>query len=570
MSSHSHADLAAPGFDRALFVVLPIGLGAWIGFAVWQGYDFEWDVLNYHYYNGFALLHGKSFANLQPAGMQTYFAPLMDAVFYLMARLWPPTAVVVAIAAFQSLVIPVLFQLARTLLLQMPGPGNTALAAALALLGACAPTALYEAGGALGDSTTAVLVLAALGVLVGGIKSGAGGPGWRRAAVAGALAGAAAGLKLTNVAFAVALMAALAACLPLRGDATIRRGYIVTIAGCLAGMAAAFLLTYGWWGVLVYRHFGNPVFPEFNQLFRSPYAAPTSFSDPIFALPTWHDKLLFPFLRTSISGRLDAAGLYDLRMAFAVPLCIGGLVAAAFRGAIVHGTAAPLQRPGTALMVFVLVGYTAWLLMFPINRYLVAVDMVAPLACVVAATLVWQKRLLAWSMAATLAVVLPVSARTALPLWWLPGDHRHGNEGGYFGVQFTPPPNLDGSVVAMLGGWPSTFVIPSFPRHTRFARLQGSMLYPEPVFAALTVNSTSADRRGAFGNAMGAAICHMLDENKGALFLLRPAPDTAQDVAALRYYGIEQAPGACTPVLSKSTLAIELCPARRTAAPECR
>jgi hypothetical protein len=89
--------------------------------------------------------------------------------------------------------------------------------------------------------------------------------------------------------------------------------------GC--AMAVVFLLLYGWWGAALLAHFGNPFFPSLNQIFRSDYAAPSSFSaSPAFALPSLRDKLLFPFTRISIFGSLNWAGLFDLRMAFALPL----------------------------------------------------------------------------------------------------------------------------------------------------------------------------------------------------------------------------------------------------------
>src|SRR5258708_10027859 len=102
--------------------------------------------------------------------------------------------------------------------------------------------------------------------------------------------------------------------------------------GC--AMAGVFLLFYGWWGAALLAHLGNPFFPHFNQIFRSDYAAPSAFSDPIFALPTLRDKLLFPFTRISIFGALNWAGLFDLRMAFALPLALTGLFATMVRSKV--------------------------------------------------------------------------------------------------------------------------------------------------------------------------------------------------------------------------------------------
>jgi hypothetical protein len=554
-------------WDPELSCALVIGPALWILVALKQGYDFDWDVLNYHFYNGFALLHGKVFSNVQPSMMQAYFPPLMDTAFYILVRLLPPSGVLMTIAAFQGLAFPLLFALSRCVLRAcLPrGIALSALAWLLALLGAAAPINIWEAGGALGDTASAVPVLAALLLMIDALAGDGGLPGPRRFALIGLLAGLAAGLKLTNLAYALAFLSCLMLVAPRPADMWRQPGWLIGTGACLAGMAAGFMLCYGWWGIVLYLHVGNPVFPNFNQLFRSPFGAVSSYSDAAFALPGIVTKLVFPFLRTSISGRLDPAGLFDLRMAFMLPLGCAGLLASCFGSARRRKG----QDAGLALMLFALVSYVAWLLVFPVNRYLVGVDMIAPLACVSAAHAIWHARRAAWAAACVLAVALPASASMAWPLFWLPGDHRHGDENGYFGVSFSPPPGLSGGVVAMLGGWPTTFVIPFFPRDTVFVRLQGSLYYAYPAFNALGAASTPAERRAVFGNATGDAVCQRLAANRSGLFLLRPGEETGQDIAAMSYFGLEPDGRACTPIASKYNRNITLCPARRLSHPEC-
>ncbi len=547
--------------------MITIGLALWIAVALRQGYDFDWDVLNYHFYNGFALLHGKVFRNVQPSMMQAYFPPIMDTTFYIMVRLMPPIGVLVTIAAFQGFAFPLIFMLARLVVRGCfrPGPELSALACLLTVLGAAAPVNIWEAGGALGDTTSAVPVLGALFLMLNELARHGALPRPRRAMAIGLLAGLAAGIKLTNLPYALGILVCFVV-LPLAlARSGPRRDWLTGTCACLAGMALSFLLCYGWWGVVLYAHLGNPVFPNFNQFFRSPFAAASSYSDAAFALPGIMKKIIFPFTRTSISGQLDPAGLFDLRMAFMLPLACAGLVAAYF----VCPARNDGQLPRLALMVFAIVSYTGWLLVFPVNRYLVGVDMIAPLVCVSACINLWQVKRAAWATGVVLAIVLPASASTAWPLFWLPGEHRHGNANGYFGVSFSPPPGLSGGVVAMLGGWPTTFVIPFFPRDTVFVRLQGSLFYAYPGFYTLNAASTRTERRAVFGNATGHAICQRLDADKSGLFLLRPGEETGQDVAAMIYFGLEPDGQACTPITSKSNLNITLCPARRSAHPEC-
>jgi hypothetical protein len=556
--------------DSILLVQVVLGGGLWISLAVYQGYDFDWDVLNYHFYNGFAFIHGKTWTNQQVAMRQTYFAPLMDSAYYLLVRHMAPTLVVAVVAAVQSLLYPMLFQISRRLLQPwfIGTASLTAISMLLALLGMVAPVNIWEAGGALGDTSSAVLVIAAVLVLVESAARNAGPVSVRSSLALGALSGLAAGLKLTNLPFAIGVLAALVTQLPeYRGSDRLRR-YAIGLSVCATALAGGFAMTYGWWGIVLYHHLGNPVFPSFNQVFQSPFAAPSSFTDPAFALPTWRDKVMFAFTRTSISGKLDPAGLFDLRMACSIPICLIGLVFTALRlreRALVPGVIAC-----TGLWTFILVSYIGWLFVFPINRYLVAADMLAPIGVVAAAICVGRRAAFAWGATIGLAVILPLSAMPAWPMYWLPGEHRSGDKGGYFGVQFIPPPSLDRGLVAMLGGYPTTFLIPFFPRQTQFVRLQGSLYYESPGFYAIDGNSGPKALRATMDNAMSQNICRALDEHQGPLFVLRPMPeDTPQDRAVMNYFGISYDHTACEPVATKSTLTIGLCAAHRLTAPLC-
>jgi hypothetical protein len=542
--------------------------GVWMLLAYMQGYDFDWDILNYHYYNGYAFLYGMTFTNLQPADLQTYLHPLADSVFYTLVKHLPPTAVILAIAFFQSLSFPILFCICRRLFADRL-PGNRAfwISLVVTILGAMAPVSIAEAGSHRGDTDMAPIILAAL-LLVIDVLQRPGSSSTAKIAIAGALTGFVAGLKLTNAAFAIGLGAAAVAQAFVTSSRGRSTGIIRVLAAYWIASAASFLVFYGWWGALLYFHFGNPFFPYFNQIFHSPFAASTSYEDPAFDLPSWRDKLLFPFVRNSLVGPLNSAGLFDLRMACALPAILLALTASLFRRFRQAPPYFAVPAAEIAILLFVFVSYVCWLLAFPINRYLAAVDLVAPLATILAVSLVWQNRYSIAIGTLVLTIYLPLSAYRTVPLWWLPDSHRHGDDGGYFGVSFTPPPNLDRAVVAMLSDQPVTFVIPFFPRTTTFVRLRSwMMLFPLIAFNDL---NKPAGRAGVFGSAMGRAICQRLDQAGDKLFLLhlRPA-DTPRDATAMTYFGLADSGGNCTRIPNKSDMELVLCPAKRTARPEC-
>jgi hypothetical protein len=59
---------------RRARIAMPVLFGL---YSLWLGQDRNWDQLNYHIYNAFALLNDKLSIDLAPAGMQTYFNPLL-------------------------------------------------------------------------------------------------------------------------------------------------------------------------------------------------------------------------------------------------------------------------------------------------------------------------------------------------------------------------------------------------------------------------------------------------------------------------------------------------------------
>ncbi len=60
-----------------------------------------WDFANYHYYNPWAFLNGRVGYDIAPAGLNTYFNPLMDIPLYLMIQYFNDSPNI--IYAFQGL-----------------------------------------------------------------------------------------------------------------------------------------------------------------------------------------------------------------------------------------------------------------------------------------------------------------------------------------------------------------------------------------------------------------------------------------------------------------------------------
>jgi hypothetical protein len=195
---------------RTRFAQWALGIAIFFIIAIAQGYDLSWDVQAYHFYNGFAVVHGKIWSNIQVAMQASYFSPLLDIPFYLLVANLPATVVPLVLAFVQSLLYPLLFLLGWEVLAPIFGASRGLLFVAmlLAIVAVAAPVNILEIGGASGDNTTAVPAIGATLLLM---SRGMNRPARRVLywAGAGALAGLAARLKLTNLPLALGIAVAL-------------------------------------------------------------------------------------------------------------------------------------------------------------------------------------------------------------------------------------------------------------------------------------------------------------------------------------------------------------------------
>ena len=53
------------------------------GCSVLMGQDGSWDLVNYHFYNPFAFLHGRFYHDIMPAGLHSFLNPLLDVPYYV-------------------------------------------------------------------------------------------------------------------------------------------------------------------------------------------------------------------------------------------------------------------------------------------------------------------------------------------------------------------------------------------------------------------------------------------------------------------------------------------------------
>lgn len=202
MISASSWDWKAIERNSALFMPFLFGL-----MAVIRGQDRNIDLLNYHYYNGYAFLNDRLSIDFAVAGFPTYFNPLLDVAYYLAIQVLPAWGVGFLLGVLHGATFTLLLQIFQ----RVPSfsdeavPGYTRLF--LALTGVSCTSFLVGLGTSMGDTSTTPFVLASiLLILKSDVISGAlSKNSFNLLLLSGLIIGIGVGLKLTNAPYALAL-----------------------------------------------------------------------------------------------------------------------------------------------------------------------------------------------------------------------------------------------------------------------------------------------------------------------------------------------------------------------------
>jgi hypothetical protein len=490
--------------------------------SLWLGQDINWDLRNYHYYDGWALLNGMIERDLWPAQQQTFFNPILPALTYLLISHLPPWAAASVLAGLQSVNVFLIAIIAGQVFPQLDSSGRavgrTLAILAATLIGVTGAMMIAELGTTFGDNIASCFILAALAAL--GQFRRAGRLGW--VVVAGLAAGMAAGLKLPNSCYLVGLvlcgwwfgagMRAMAVRLFLFG----------------VGAASGLGLVYGPWAWHLWRTKANPVFPFFNGVFRSPWRSFDSLRDERFLPHSFLDAVSYPF-QWAI-GRFPTSETYfrDARFACVWLLLLVWLgTKARTRPAASDDKFVDRAWLGT-IALFWAVSFCIWITIFAYQRYLMSLEILSGviilgvIAAIAGPALSIRPRRLA-----ALAIVIILLATTRSDSWG-----RLDWDDDWFGIQLPPALQKPGQMFVILSGEPVAYVVPSFPPDTRFVRLGGNLPLQEGT--------------GLYKAAKTAIVQH-----RGPLQSLEPDALRPWDKAILKQFGLRRDGDSCVVIATR-------------------
>jgi hypothetical protein len=336
--------------------------------VVLRGPDTDWDFRNYHWYNAYAWLTNRHGFDVAVAHHATYYNPLADVPVFALAQIWPAWLVGFVVGCIHGLNLWLLYYLARAALGTTRGSGNDWLALAIAVAGTTGGMALMLVGNASNDMTVSLFVLLALLLIVRAedTQVHTARELWRFGA-AGLAGGIAAGLKLTMVPFAIGLAIGV---LILRAPARVRLQRVLCLG--IGGLIGAALFG-GSWAWTLWQETGNPVFPYFNDIIGSPLILAASYRDPRFLPESLAEALIYPFLFAWDGMQVSDIAFRDIKIALAYTLVPLTLLW------VLISRRARLTQAMRLLFTVCIVSYAVWLYIFGIYRYVLTLEMLAPL-----------------------------------------------------------------------------------------------------------------------------------------------------------------------------------------------
>ena len=446
--------LSLPSIRLILFISAPLLCG---GLALIWGMDGSWDLRNYHYYNGWALLTGHVGRDLLVSQVPSFYNPLLDVPYAWAVGHFSARVIAFGLGTLHGADFILLTLLGETLL-ALPDPRRKlTVAATLAAAGCGGAVALSEIGTVFYDNVTSLGLIGTLLLLArrwDRLAEGAPRDAFLWAFLAGLPLGLAFGLKQTMIPFVAGTGLALLVTLPappLR-KLTIALGF--GLGGALATLAGG-----GFWMVHLWQQYGNPLFPYFNEVFHSPWGQAGDYRDVYYQPKDLLHWLLFPVFFT-----------FDSRVAAEVPFFDARVLALFILIPLSPLLGAHKRRRTAFLLLSIAVAYVIWLKLFSIYRYLVVIEMLAPLAVM----LICEGLPRRWALTGGLAIVLLLCATTR-PAEWI----RLPFADKAVAVDLPAIEDPQHSLVLIAGHEPLSFLIPAFPESMRFLRIDSTFTNPD-------------------------------------------------------------------------------------------
>jgi len=438
---------------RASLFLVPVAFGI---YSVTLGQDTNWDLLNYHLYNAYSFLNDRLDVDLAPAGLQTYFNPFLDVAYYSAITSLTPKTFGFFLGLIQGFNFILLYKIATIILKARQHAHYYSIF--LALCGVLSVGFLSETGTMLNDSLIAIFPLVSLWLILSKISDVVEGQRGAKLFVfgSGLIMGIGCGLKLVVGIYALGLCLALLL-IPLNWNKRVFLSFLFGVA-VIAGLA----VSGGDWFYTIWREFGNPLFPQYNDIFHGKMAQPLPVRDLRFVPHNLFETFFYPVIFTIDPLRVAELPFKQLSWIVAYIFLLFFLthrIIIWFRK-----EKRVSMNPASVLFIgFFCFSYLLWLNIFGIYRYLIPVEVLVPLLIYLVISEFFMVEKVLWGALVFIAALTVVNLRS-VPNW----GHSHWADTVY---SLQGRESISEVAVVYLVGQPLAWIVPALHIKAQFIQL---------------------------------------------------------------------------------------------------
>lgn len=329
------------------------------------GKELCWDLANYHYYLPYAFLHHREYIDSWPSSyVHQYLNPALDFLSLALINHASPKAAEWMLGALSGISVWLLYLISSLLIKDRYASMWAILVSVIGFVG---PTALSGIGSFQNDNVICIFTLSSIYFSLQYIQTN----NKHYLGIAGLLLGIGVGLKLTAAIYVMGCLGAfLFSALPWR-----KKISCLSLFSFAAVLGAA--ISAGYWWYHQWQLHGNPFLPALNNLFHSNDFPWKNWRDTRFLPTSITEAIFFPFY-FSVDGRTADAPFRDFRFIAVYVLLIIGFIRTVYLKRM-KTSVATLSSATRWLLLFFIFSYIAWEYYFSMARYLVTLEVLAPL-----------------------------------------------------------------------------------------------------------------------------------------------------------------------------------------------
>ena len=419
--------------------------------------------------------------DIAPAQVQTYNNPIPDIPFYFIILAKSHRILYgFLIGALHGINIWLVYMIAYLMLAGINERKRHFLSIAAGLTGFYGPASISELGTILQDNILSLFVLGGLILIILIYKNKLSfKDSLKVLCAAGFLVGFGTGLKLTGIIYYLAFLSTLFLVAP-SGRSRILNALVFWISGSVGIMISAGPHMFKLW-----KAFGNPLFPYYNAIFRSPYYVFNNVLDRRFLPRDIYQAIFYPFYFIKDQHLVSELIFRDCRLAICYALLIVCILVAIYKRYIKKSDTKlftdfaglkisnDMRLIHIFFMVFFVLSYICWEYEFSIYRYILSLELLAPVFIAIMLGHLFRSEK---NYIRSVIVIFVVIIMTTSTINW----GRKPWSQDYFDVKIPAIKDLSRFTVVYVGGDAFSYIIPFFPKETRFIGVENNFIKIAP------------------------------------------------------------------------------------------